>query len=103
MMSNNGQNESEWLGAGGNRKNFIAKYQEGCQLGLYGWRRRCLFIILLLLLIAIVLNIGLTLWMLKVMEFSVVSPLHIISYFLDHWVKQNGDHESNNFAASKYK
>lgn len=39
-------------------------------IGLYGWRRKCLFILILGLLILIILNLILTLWILKVMEFS---------------------------------
>lgn len=39
-------------------------------IGLYGWRRKCLFVLILGLLTLIVLNLALTLWILKVMEFS---------------------------------
>ncbi|CAG7688220.1 unnamed protein product, partial [Allacma fusca] len=62
--------ENEWLSTEETRRNFIAKYQDGCQIGLYGWRRRCLFLVLAILLLLVVINLALTLWILKVMEFS---------------------------------
>jgi len=65
--------DNEWLSSDETRKNFIAKYHDGCQSGLYGWRRRCLFLVLIILLLLVIINLALTLWILKVMEFSVVS------------------------------
>lgn len=44
----------------------------GFHIGLYGWRKRCLYILILGLMILIVVNLTLTLWILKVMEFSSV-------------------------------
>ncbi|KRT83178.1 hypothetical protein AMK59_3363, partial [Oryctes borbonicus] len=38
--------------------------------GIYGWRKRCLYILVLTLLIMVIVNLALTLWVLKVMEFS---------------------------------
>lgn len=42
-------------------------------LGLYGWRKKCLYFLILSLAILIVVNLALTLWILKVMEFTTVS------------------------------
>ena len=42
-------------------------------IGLYGWRKRSLYLLIFALMLLIVLNLGLTLWILKVMEFSAVS------------------------------
>ncbi|XP_031624674.1 delta-sarcoglycan isoform X2 [Contarinia nasturtii] len=39
-------------------------------LGLYGWRKKCLYFLILSLAILIVVNLALTLWILKVMEFT---------------------------------
>ncbi|KAI8118841.1 Delta-sarcoglycan [Lucilia cuprina] len=39
-------------------------------LGLIGWRKKCLYTLLVLLMLLIIINLGLTLWILKVMEFS---------------------------------
>lgn len=49
----------------------------GCEavypVGLYGWRKRCLYFFLLLLLVTMIVNLALTVWIMKVMNFSVVS------------------------------
>ncbi|XP_063989502.1 zeta-sarcoglycan isoform X1 [Diachasmimorpha longicaudata] len=42
----------------------------GFRFGVYGWRKRCLYTLVLGLMIMVVLNLALTLWLLKVMEFS---------------------------------
>ncbi|KAM9320440.1 gamma-sarcoglycan [Gastrophryne carolinensis] len=39
-------------------------------IGIYGWRKRCLYLFVLLLLIILVVNFALTIWILKVMWFS---------------------------------
>ncbi|KAH8419646.1 hypothetical protein KR009_000236 [Drosophila setifemur] len=41
-------------------------------LGLLGWRKKCLYMLLLLLMLLIVANLVLTLWIMKVMDFSTV-------------------------------
>lgn len=45
-------------------------------LGLIGWRKKCLYTLLVLLMLLIIVNLGLTLWILKVMEFSTVGKDH---------------------------
>lgn len=40
------------------------------KMGIYGWRKRCLYVLILVLLIMVIVNLALTLWVLKVMEFS---------------------------------
>lgn len=45
------------------------------KIGIYGWRKRCLYGLILLLLIIVVINLALTLWIFKVMEFSIVSKV----------------------------
>jgi hypothetical protein len=77
-----GEMDNEWLSSEETRKNFIAKYNDGCQSGLYGWRRRCLFLVLIILLLLVIINLALTLWILKVMEFSAVSPPHSLQHNL---------------------
>ncbi|XP_046429591.1 delta-sarcoglycan isoform X1 [Neodiprion pinetum] len=42
----------------------------GFRLGVYGWRKRCLYSLVLSLMVMVILNMALTLWLLKVMEFS---------------------------------
>lgn len=46
------------------------------KIGIYGWRKRCLYGFIVSLLIMITINLALTLWVLKVMEFSTVSVLY---------------------------
>lgn len=57
---------------GGNRYNF--------KIGIYGWRKRCLYALMLGLLIVVIVNLALTLWVLKVMEFSSVFVKLLSSY-----------------------
>ncbi|KAK0076429.1 hypothetical protein PV325_005388, partial [Microctonus aethiopoides] len=48
----------------------------GFRFGVYGWRKRCLYSLVLGLMIMVILNLALTLWLLKVMEFSSSNPKH---------------------------
>lgn len=50
------------------------------KVGIYGWRKRCLYFFVLLLMILILINLALTIWILKVMNFTIVS--HLFSLFL---------------------
>ncbi|XP_076832628.1 gamma-sarcoglycan [Brachyhypopomus gauderio] len=40
------------------------------RIGIYGWRKRCLYLFVLLLIIILVVNFGLTIWILRVMWFN---------------------------------
>ncbi|KAF6084870.1 sarcoglycan gamma [Phyllostomus discolor] len=44
--------------------------QRVCKIGIYGWRKRCLYLFVLLLLIVFLVNFALTIWILRVMWFS---------------------------------
>ncbi|CAL8241931.1 unnamed protein product [Merluccius merluccius] len=39
-------------------------------VGLYGWRKRCLYFLLLLFLVTMIVNLALTVWIIKVMNLS---------------------------------
>ena len=41
-------------------------------IGLYGWRKRCLYFFILLLVVIIITNLALTIWILVVLDFSQV-------------------------------
>ncbi|XP_068188207.1 delta-sarcoglycan [Antennarius striatus] len=41
------------------------------RVGIYGWRKRCLYFFVLLLMILILINLALTVWILKVMNFTI--------------------------------
>ncbi|XP_007889652.1 delta-sarcoglycan [Callorhinchus milii] len=40
------------------------------KVGIYGWRKRCLYFFVLLLMILLLVNLALTIWILKVMNFT---------------------------------
>lgn len=63
------------LSVGGNKQENVGGFVDGIEtyLGLIGWRKKCLYTLLLLLMLLIITNLVLTLWILKVMEFSTVS------------------------------
>lgn len=47
------------------------------KIGIYGWRKRCLYLFVLLLLIILLVNLGLTIWILKVMWFFPTGMGHL--------------------------
>ncbi|XP_023317599.1 zeta-sarcoglycan [Trichogramma pretiosum] len=47
-----------------------ARCTKSLNFGVYGWRKRCLYFLVLGLAVIVILNLALTLWLLKVMEFS---------------------------------
>ncbi|ENN82925.1 hypothetical protein YQE_00675, partial [Dendroctonus ponderosae] len=42
----------------------------GFRMGMYGWRKKCLYGLILVLLFMVIVNLALTLWVLKVLDFS---------------------------------
>ncbi|XP_029644268.1 zeta-sarcoglycan [Octopus sinensis] len=40
-------------------------------VGIYGWRKRCLYAFILLLMILVIMNLALTVWILRVLDFSI--------------------------------
>ncbi|XP_062959235.1 gamma-sarcoglycan isoform X1 [Cynocephalus volans] len=51
--------------------------QDVYSIGIYGWRKRCLYLFVLLLLVILVVNFALTIWILKVMWFSPTGMGHL--------------------------
>lgn len=47
------------------------------KIGIYGWRKRCLYLFVLLLLTILVVNLALTIWILRVMWFSPIGMGHL--------------------------
>lgn len=47
-------------------------------VGIYGWRKRCLYFFILLLLVTMIVNLALTIWILKVMNFTPVRGAHVL-------------------------
>lgn len=56
-------------------------------VGIYGWRKRCLYFFVLLLLVTMIVNLAMTIWILKVMNFTVVSTTMILFYIYCFWFK----------------
>lgn len=46
--------------------------QHAYTIGIYGWRKRCLYLFVLLLIIILIVNLALTIWILRVMWFNTV-------------------------------
>ena len=42
-------------------------------IGVYGWRKRCLYFFVLLLVVILLVNLGLTIWIVLVLKFNLVS------------------------------
>lgn len=51
-------------------------------IGVYGWRKRCLYFSLLLLLVIIAVNLALTIWILIVLDFNSVSRFQFRTHLL---------------------
>ncbi|MEQ2202865.1 hypothetical protein XENOCAPTIV_018496 [Xenoophorus captivus] len=51
------------------------------KIGIYGWRKRCLYLFVLLLIVILVVNFALTIWIFRVMWFNAVCKSQIFYYF----------------------
>ncbi|XP_038063104.1 delta-sarcoglycan-like [Patiria miniata] len=51
------------------------------KVGIYGWRKRCLYLLILVLTSVIIVNVALTIWILRVMNFTMsgIGKLHLSS------------------------
>ncbi|KAB1267910.1 Gamma-sarcoglycan [Camelus dromedarius] len=47
------------------------------KIGIYGWRKRCLYLLVLLLLVLLLVNLALAVWILRVMWFSPAGMGHL--------------------------
>lgn len=45
------------------------------KIGIYGWRKRCLYFLILLILIIAIINLALTIWIIRVQDFGLVNIL----------------------------
>lgn len=50
------------------------------KIGIYGWRKRCIYAFILTLLIMVILNLAISLWIFKVMEFSPVRNFIVTAF-----------------------
>ncbi|GAB1601764.1 zeta-sarcoglycan-like [Argonauta hians] len=60
-------------------------------VGIYGWRKRCLYAFILFLMVLVIMNLALTVWILRVLDFSIggMGKLRI----LDNSIRVNGKTE----------
>ena len=42
------------------------------RVGVYGWRKRCLYAMIILLTVVIIVNLAITVWIMKVLNFNLV-------------------------------
>lgn len=47
-----------------------AAFVQKQQVGIYGWRKRCLYLLVTLLFAMVIMNVALTVWVLRVLDFS---------------------------------
>ncbi|XP_012547195.2 delta-sarcoglycan-like [Bombyx mandarina] len=45
-------------------------YNSQFKVGIYGWRKKCLYILVIALMFMMIINLALTLWVLKVLDFN---------------------------------
>ncbi|KAI8798407.1 delta-sarcoglycan, partial [Biomphalaria glabrata] len=46
-------------------------------VGIYGWRKRCLYAFVLALMIVVIMNLALTVWILRILRFSLDGMGHL--------------------------
>lgn len=80
---------SSLSGSGHRSRARSSSIGNGFVLGLYGWRKKCLYALILGLAVLIVVNLALTLWILKVMEFSTVSVRRSNAKPTRNWCERN--------------
>ncbi|XP_067635768.1 probable serine/threonine-protein kinase cdc7 [Eurosta solidaginis] len=68
--SNNNNNSTLHKGGNNNANNIVYMDNLSAHLELVGWRKKCLYGLLVLLMLLIITNLVLTLWILKVMDFT---------------------------------
>ena len=72
---------TDWLGrtvtapAAHQLTHLVQQQQKKLVLTLTGWRRRALFGLLLTLTVIVIINLSLTLWLLRSMQFSLVNSI----------------------------
>ena len=74
---------------------FDAGYQPA---GIYGWRKQCLYATVLFILVIVIMNLALTVWILRVLDFSIVSGLLVIDCITINFPGRLFDIERNVFA-----
>lgn len=51
------------------------------KIGIYGWRKRCIYFLILLIMVVTIVNLSLVIWVMRVMDFNLVN---IIEWIFHH-------------------
>ena len=43
------------------------------KIGIYGWRKRCVYFLILLIMVVTIINLSLVIWIMRVMDFNLVT------------------------------
>jgi hypothetical protein len=54
------------------------------KIGIYGWRKRCLYLLILIITVITIINLALTIWIMHVMNFNLVRNIAFYTK-LDHF------------------
>ena len=49
------------------------------KIGIYGWRKRCIYFLILLIMVVTIVNLSLVIWVMRVMDFNLVNIFDIPS------------------------
>ncbi|CAL1298754.1 unnamed protein product, partial [Larinioides sclopetarius] len=60
----------DW-GGGGNTRTSPHPSSSVYRIGIYGWRKRCLYFLVIILFSMVIINLALTIWIIRVMDFSI--------------------------------
>ena len=63
-------------------------YEVGHELGLYGWRKCLLYIIILTTVIVAIINMALTVWILRVQDFGLVRAFFFFFFFFFFFINK---------------
>jgi len=47
------------------------------KIGIYGWRKRCIYFLILLIMVVTIVNLSLVIWVMRVMDFNLVNIIYI--------------------------
>ena len=47
------------------------------KIGIYGWRKRCIYFLILLIMVITIVNLSLVIWVMRVMDFNLVNTVVI--------------------------
>ena len=48
------------------------------KIGIYGWRKRCIYFLILLIMVVTIVNLSLVIWVMRVMDFNLVNIIDIL-------------------------